>query len=77
MVKMIHNNLVFCLSSKQSPPIIFLIMRKGGRFFIFLASEGGSNPAGPYPNSFPNPYQTYFFLELKETVYFLDFITEF
>ena len=27
----------------------------GGCLFVFLAPVGGSNPAGPYPNPFPNP----------------------
>ena len=47
----------------------FKILKIGGHILI--------NQVGPYPNSFSNPYQTYFFHELRETVYFLDFITEF
>ena len=26
-----------------------------GYFFLFLATVGGTNPAGPYPNQLPNP----------------------
>ena len=45
---------VICLLSTQPPPTIYL--NKEMEFFsTFLPSPGGSNPAWPYPNPFPNP----------------------
>ena len=32
-----------------------LKMSLAGAFFLFLEPAGGSNPAVPYPNPFPNP----------------------
>ncbi len=47
---------VFCLSITETPLTLMLFSKKRRLvcFLICLAPADGSNPAGPYPNLFPN-----------------------
>ena len=50
----IRDNHVICMLSTHNPTLpIFFSKLKG--VFLILAPLGASNPAGPYPNPFPNP----------------------